>query len=736
MAIKRYNSEKDNTIINALRENLSARGTGANLGASDILEIFSIYGQANTSSLEQTRILLQFPVSEISSDRDNNIIPASGSVNFKIKMSNVPHGQTTPKNYTMIVHPIAKAWDEGDGLDMEGYLDVEASNWVSSSANTLWHTTGSDYLSASYMYAQVMPTEYTQSFDTGVEDLEIDITGLAEEWIKHYKGTKTAATGSINFFSKNPTDGNTHASGSITVTGNPSDDGTFTLSETTTSQVFIINTDDNDFDGATDDASGRTPIGILGVLNNNDNIAERIKTALNGQTTVAITATRTNDKINLIQDITGSAGNTEITLTSLSNVTKSDFSDGKGPQTISVYSHEGEKYTYTFITSSTYSINNHVYLELSGSNTATAAALKNRIDSDFAGKITTNIASAFLALTQSVAGLHGNTMFSSSIAIATASVSNFSGGVGMPNYGAIVKLRDDYENGSGKKSYYTKKFYSRSSHEFFLKPQIEAQWDSAVTDDRNYIIKSSSLAPNAENLNSIYLYNRRGGSLVDIPSTGSALVVQLHTSSTGAGTAETLSVAAGVVSGAPTFITASRHSLGIYKAQFAYAGSKTSLYDFWYKSASGTRTLLTSGSAFTVYTEKPTEYYSTPNYNINITNLKDSYLQSEKTTFRVYTRNKNWQPNIYTKATQTAPIDNIKNMYYKVTKISDNYEVISYSTGSTPSYSSLSYDSKGSYFDFDMSLLDKNNAYQISFVFKDGPNYLELPEKFRFRVDP
>ena len=55
---KRYNSEKDNTIINALKENLSSRGSKAKLGASDILEVFPIFGQASTSSLEQSRILV------------------------------------------------------------------------------------------------------------------------------------------------------------------------------------------------------------------------------------------------------------------------------------------------------------------------------------------------------------------------------------------------------------------------------------------------------------------------------------------------------------------------------------------------------------------------------------------------------------------------------------------------------------------------------------------------------
>ena len=133
MTIKRYNSEKDNTIINALRENLTARGTAANLGSSDILEVFSIYGQSATSSLEQARILVQFPISSISADRDSGIIPASGSVTFKLKLHNTPHGQTTPKKYNLMAHPIVRSWTEGDGLDMEQYMDTEASNWISAS---------------------------------------------------------------------------------------------------------------------------------------------------------------------------------------------------------------------------------------------------------------------------------------------------------------------------------------------------------------------------------------------------------------------------------------------------------------------------------------------------------------------------------------------------------------------------------------------------------------------------
>ena len=46
MAIKRYDATKDNTITNAFKQDLTTRGTGSNMGLSDILEVFSIYGQA------------------------------------------------------------------------------------------------------------------------------------------------------------------------------------------------------------------------------------------------------------------------------------------------------------------------------------------------------------------------------------------------------------------------------------------------------------------------------------------------------------------------------------------------------------------------------------------------------------------------------------------------------------------------------------------------------------------
>ena len=65
MGIKRYIATADNTITNAFNSTLTTRGTGSNMGASDILEVFNIYGQTSGASgytAEESRILINFPI--------------------------------------------------------------------------------------------------------------------------------------------------------------------------------------------------------------------------------------------------------------------------------------------------------------------------------------------------------------------------------------------------------------------------------------------------------------------------------------------------------------------------------------------------------------------------------------------------------------------------------------------------------------------------------------------------
>ena len=91
------------------------------------------------------------------------------------------------------------------------------------------------------------------------------------------------------------------------------------------------------------------------------------------------------------------------------------------------------------------------------------------------------------------------------------------GAGGYDNFGIAVYLTGSQEDGSTSGSFYTKKFFARGTEFFFRRPCLEARWNDAVKDDTGNVWFSSSLAPQAENLNTIYMYNYVRGQLRNIP---------------------------------------------------------------------------------------------------------------------------------------------------------------------------------------------------------------------------
>ena len=185
MAIKRYVAESDNTITNAFEANLTTRGTGSNMGAADILEVFTIHGQTSASvsatNAEQARVLIQFPVSgtntaieTIHRDRANGVIPTNGNVSFYLRMFNAPHAETLPENYDLDIKKMTAAWSEGRGLDMDEYQDIGFSNWTKRNSTTAWSAGG-----AEGNYDNITST----NFLIGDEDLEVDVTSTVEAWL-------------------------------------------------------------------------------------------------------------------------------------------------------------------------------------------------------------------------------------------------------------------------------------------------------------------------------------------------------------------------------------------------------------------------------------------------------------------------------------------------------------------------------------------------------------------------
>jgi len=202
MGLKRYTGSADNTITNAFQGTpwLDLRATGSNMGQADIMQIFSVWGRnpqsssANFGSQELSRALIKFPIATVSSDRSEGKIPASGSVNFYLRMFNAYHTQTVPENYTLSIHAVSRSWQEGSGMDMINFQDetrgFTGSNWMSASHDAAWTDYGGDYLTASSHWSYPTgstpaskPPMYRQVFNSGLENLEVDITGLVEHWI-------------------------------------------------------------------------------------------------------------------------------------------------------------------------------------------------------------------------------------------------------------------------------------------------------------------------------------------------------------------------------------------------------------------------------------------------------------------------------------------------------------------------------------------------------------------------
>ena len=324
--------------------------------------------------------------------------------------------------------------------------------------------------------------------------------------------------------------------------------------------------------------------------------------------------------------------------------------------------------------------------------------------------------------------------------------------LGKENDGVSIYL----SNETAFSSSYTKKFFARGSEFFFKRPVIEARWESAKKDNRGNFYYSSSLAPAADNLNTLYLYNIVRGRLVDIPALGgdNKIYVSLYSGSgdntVPTGSALRLSKGGGTVANLDINATGSKISTGIYSCSLALTAASahggttfTRIYDIWHTSSDGVDhdvkarvgTIYHTGS-FTPVVLDSSDIKPYQKYAFNITNLRDVYYKDETVQFRVYTRERDWNPNIYAKAVANPIVQYIDSGSFKVIRLVDEVDVIPFGTGSDR-HTHLSYDLSGSYFDLDMTMLQPGYGYGIKFAFYDSvvSTWNEYPNVFKFRVE-
>jgi hypothetical protein len=308
------------------------------------------------------------------------------------------------------------------------------------------------------------------------------------------------------------------------------------------------------------------------------------------------------------------------------------------------------------------------------------------------------------------------------------------------NYGLIIKNTDEVIAGD-LGSYYTKRFFSRTSDFFLNRPYVEASWDSGREDARGNFVFSSSAATAADNLNTLYMYNEVRGGLKDIPNlqgNAQVVMVEFYSASSGAPTGSPLlvlgsdnsaaySITGGILVENGTYVS------GVYSGSLMMTGSLEKVCDVWFTGSGVNRREFFTGS-FTPKSLSGHGVYYKDDFVTTIENLEPSYIYGRVPVLRVFARTKNWSPNIYTVATQNIVPTIIDEGYYRVFRTIDKFEIIPFGTG-TYQQTKMSYDVSGNYFSLDTSYLEKGYSYGVQFLYKTGNDYQLQPEVFKFRIE-
>ena len=637
--IRNYTASADTTIVNAYQPNLSTRGTGSNMGMADVMEVFSIYGRQTPSSSaaqasqELSRMLVKFPTSGIAADRTSNLIPASGSVRFYLKMFNAQTSKTTPRDYKLVVHAVSQSWEEGVGLDLEGYKDYTkgntGANWIDRISKDVPEIT-------KIVFGSSAPANYA--------------AGSGANYVKLYN-TSTR----YNFWFKN-----TGADSA------PTADGT------------EIRVDINGLGSAA---------AIAAAFQTTASAQSGFSANIDGAT-VYVTASNS-----------GSSTNTSIygTLDPLTITTPQAGGNASRWQSVGGSYLTGGSYPFFEQTFET--------------------GLED-LDIDI-----TSLVECWLSGTYSNygVGIHLSKSYEAYYSCSSGE-----------NEGSIINNTD-----GATKSYYTKRFFARGSQYWFKRPQIEARWDDTKQDQRGDFHYSSSLAPAADNLNTIYLYNYVRGRLVNIPRIGTGnIYVSLYSGSSD-NSAPTGSKLTSIAASTPVGtgvenVTGSYVSTGVYSCNIGIASSSiTHLFDVWHD---GTTEYFTGSIKPILQDGEVTR--RTPIYYLNITNLQHEYRADETARMYLYVRNKNWSPTVYTQANTNVQTTAIQSASYRVYRVLDGYPAIRHNTGSNYA-TGLSYDVSGNYFDLNMKLLEPGYEYAIQFAFYNSElsTWNEQDETFKFRVE-
>jgi len=153
----------------------------SNVGQAGTIDLFKIWTQAisgSTPIIEKSRALIHADLSGIQALTGSKVSISDPSFKCYLSLKEVYGGQTTPSNFTLVLNPLSKSWNEGRGSDVRAFRDLDAANWVTASVTSgtpsPWAITGAGGAGSDYFTGY----EVKQTFYRGDEDLLMDVTTI------------------------------------------------------------------------------------------------------------------------------------------------------------------------------------------------------------------------------------------------------------------------------------------------------------------------------------------------------------------------------------------------------------------------------------------------------------------------------------------------------------------------------------------------------------------------------
>ena len=196
-------ASKDTYVTNKIINN-DFRATDANVGRAATIDIFKLWQEStfmsgstrvSSSVQELSRGFIKFDYQRLH-DLTSSILDISDpSFKCKLKMYDMMGGQATPVNFSIVLFPLSRSFDEGLGRDVVSFSDIGESNFVtasySSGSPNLWFVSGANAsgtlgdTSIDIIERGILSTGASeqslfkkQTFVNGSEDLSMDITTI------------------------------------------------------------------------------------------------------------------------------------------------------------------------------------------------------------------------------------------------------------------------------------------------------------------------------------------------------------------------------------------------------------------------------------------------------------------------------------------------------------------------------------------------------------------------------